>query len=66
MKGKIKFYKRDKKWGFIIGEDRKDYFFHKNDIINTTGLVKDDTNVRFEIVQGPKGIKAKNVLKLRS
>ena len=27
-KGKVKFYNRDKKYGFITGDDGKDYFFH--------------------------------------
>ena len=32
--GKVKFYNREKKFGFIIGDDGKDYFFHDTGVSN--------------------------------
>ena len=30
--GKVKFYNKEKKFGFIAGDDGKDYFFHATGI----------------------------------
>jgi len=62
MKGKVKFFNRSKGFGFIAGEDGKEYFVH------TTGLeagveLKENDAVTFEIEQGDKGPKAVKVAK---
>ena len=31
--GKVKFYNKEKKYGFITGDDGKDYFFHSSIVI---------------------------------
>jgi len=62
MKGTVKFFNRAKAFGFIAGEDGKEYFVH------TTGLndgvqISDNDEVEFDVEQGEKGPKAVNVSK---
>ncbi|MCQ2798291.1 MAG: cold shock domain-containing protein [Bacilli bacterium] len=33
MKGTVKMFNKEKGFGFIRGEDNKDYFFHYSDIV---------------------------------
>jgi CspA family cold shock protein len=61
--GKIKFYNIQKKWGFIIGEDNFDYFFHYSQIKKGTILNKDD-EVEFIPVKSERGYQALKVVKL--
>ncbi len=60
MNGKVKFFNNDKRFGFIIGEDDKDYFVHATDLNEGVDL-NEDTKVTFDIVDGQKGPKASNV-----
>jgi CspA family cold shock protein len=62
MKGTVKFFNSQKQFGFLTGEDGKDYFVHE------TGLqegitIKEGDSVTFETAQGDKGIKAVKVSK---
>jgi cold shock protein len=63
MNGKVKFFNRTKGFGFISGEDNKEYFVH------TTGLnagvsLNEGDSVTFEVEQGDKGPKAVKVSKV--
>ena len=60
MKGTVKFYNRDKRFGFITAEYGKDYFFHETGIEPGTS-VRDNDAVTFEVVEGDKGPKAEKV-----
>lgn len=60
MKGKIKFYNRDKRFGFITGEDEKDYFFHQSGLEEGVS-VRDEDQVTFEVVEGDRGPKAEKI-----
>ena len=60
MEGIVKFYNRQKRFGFITADDGKDYFFHESGI-EPGNTVKDNDKVSFEIVQGDKGPKAEHV-----
>ena len=60
MKGKVKCYSPDKKYGFIIGEDGKDYFVHASKFQGT--LNKDD-EVFFNPIQVGDKMQAHNVVK---
>lgn len=62
MKGKIKFFNEIKGFGFVTGEDGKDYFIHSTGLAEATSLDKEDA-VTFEIEQGDKGPKAVKVKK---
>ena len=51
MKGTVKFFNRMKGFGFITGEDDKDYFVHKSALPEGTDL-NDNDEVTFEVVEG--------------
>jgi CspA family cold shock protein len=62
VNGTVKFFNRTKRFGFIEGDDGKDYFVH------ATGLMPDVTidegdKVSFDVVEGEKGPKADRVTK---
>lgn len=60
--GVVKFYNEDKKFGFIVDDESgKDYFVHVSAIESEGTLVKDD-RVKFNIVNGKKGLQAANVV----
>lgn len=62
MQGKVKFFNEIKGFGFIAGEDGKEYFVHQTGL--TAGLkVKENDEVKFEVEQGDKGPKAVKVSK---
>lgn len=63
--GTVKFFHDKKGWGFIEREGSVDVFVHYADIVGDghRTLVKGD-NVQFELVDGPKGDKAVNVVRL--
>ena len=58
--GKVKFYNKEKKYGFITGDDGKDYFFHVSGVSNDIYL-KDGDNVEFKVVEGERGPKAVDI-----
>jgi CspA family cold shock protein len=62
MKGKIKWYNPRKAYGFILGEDEKEYFVHQTELPD--GYVKENDEVEFESEATEKGLNAKNVKKL--
>lgn len=62
MKGKIKFFSQIKAFGFVTGEDGKDYFLHISGIEDQVSLTKDDS-VTFELEKTDKGFKAVKVKK---
>ena len=57
MEGKIKWYKREKGYGFITGEDEKDYFVHYTALPEDQQDVResDEIKVTFEIKEGRDG-----------
>jgi cold shock protein len=60
MKGNVKFFNNMKGFGFIAGEDGKEYFVHQSDIAQGVELNEDDS-VNFEIEEGDRGPKAAKV-----
>ena len=62
MKGTIK-TKTDKGFGFISREgEEKDLFFHSNDLSGVTfDELQEGATVEFDVVEGDKGLAAKNV-----
>jgi CspA family cold shock protein len=61
MKGTVKFFNREKRFGFIAGEDNKEYFVHESGV--TEGSINENDEVTFEVEDGDKGPKAVNVKK---
>lgn len=62
MKGKVKFFNEVKGFGFIVGEDGKEYFVHSSGLNSGVSLREGDS-VTFEVEQGEKGPKASKVSK---
>jgi len=63
MEGTVKFFNSMKNFGFITGEDGKDYFVHSSGLKEGTRL-RDGDKVSFDAVKGDKGMKAEKVEKL--
>ena len=61
MNGTVKFFNRDKRFGFIAGEDGKEYFVHESGI--KSGSIAENDEVTFDVEDGDKGPKAVNVAK---
>lgn len=63
MKGTVKFFNAVKRFGFITGEDGKDYFVHISGLKPGTRLYEGD-QVTFDVEEGEKGPKAVSVEKI--
>ena len=64
MKGTVKFFNREKEFGFITGEDGKDYFVHKTGLEQGVSINENDS-VTFETEKGDRGLKAVKVSKIK-
>ena len=62
MKGNVKFFNASKGFGFIKGEDGKEYFVHASGLGEGVTLADND-EVSFDVEQGDRGPKAVNVSK---
>jgi len=62
MKGKVKFFNHEKEFGFIVGDDGKDYFVHKSGLQGDS-MIEEDDSVEFSVEKGDKGLKAVKVSK---
>lgn len=62
MKGKVKMFNAARGFGFITGEDGKDVYVHSTAIEGAKSLEVGDT-VEYEVEQGERGPRAKNVKK---
>lgn len=60
MKGKIKWFNIEKGFGFIVGEDDKDYFVHVTQMPEGIEIIE-DMDVDFETTKTTKGTQAMNV-----
>jgi len=61
--GTVKFYNDTKRFGFIAGDDGKEYFVHESGLKEGTRIREGD-KVSFEVVEGEKGPKAEQVEKI--
>jgi len=61
--GTIKKLVSDRGFGFITAEDGKEYFFHRNELENSSDFdrLSGGESVEFEIGQSPKGPQAQKV-----
>ena len=62
MTGTIKTLLKDKRCGFIQGEDKRDYFFHQSALKNAKYEdLSEKDEVTFEDSEGAKGLRAEDV-----
>lgn len=68
MDGKIKWYKRDKGYGFITGEDEKDYFVHYSALPEDQQDVRESDNiaVTFTVKDTDRGVQAQEIVFAKS
>ncbi len=62
MNGTVKFFNQSKGFGFIAGDDEKEYFVHVS-ALKEGETLNDGDAVTFEVEQGDRGPKAVNVNK---
>ena len=64
MQGKVKWFNNEKGYGFIGRDNDADVFVHYSAIMGDGfRTLQEGDQVEFEIVQGPKGPQAANVIK---
>ncbi len=63
VEGTVKFFNEMKHFGFIAGDDGKEYFVHISGLKEGT-TIREGDKVSFEVVQGDKGPKAEQVEKI--
>lgn len=62
MKGTVKWFNDSKGYGFIIGEDGKEYFVHFSNIVaEGYKSLPDGASVSFDPIEGKKGAEASHV-----
>ncbi|MDA3855150.1 MAG: cold shock domain-containing protein [Candidatus Woesearchaeota archaeon] len=61
MKGTIKWYRKEKGYGFITGEDEKDYFLHLTALPQNVDNVE-GKEVEFEVETTQRGVQATKIV----
>lgn len=63
MVGKVKWFSKQKGYGFIEQENGQDVFVHFQSVIGEGfRTLEEGQNVEFDVIQGPRGEQASNVM----
>lgn len=63
MVGKVKWFSKQKGYGFIEQENGKDIFVHFQSVLGEGfRTLEEGQNVEFDVIQGPRGEQASNVM----
>ncbi|MCA9496880.1 MAG: cold shock domain-containing protein [Nanoarchaeota archaeon] len=67
MNGTIKWYNKEKGYGFIVGEDSQDYFVHYTALPQGQQDIRNEENVKvsFEVIDSQRGKQAQEVVFLK-
>ena len=60
ISGTIKVWKDEEGWGFIEGDDGKDYFFNISNV-RRGQPIRNNCQVSFDVFQGQRGSEAENI-----
>jgi len=61
--GKVKWFNKQKGYGFIEQENGQDVFVHFQSVIGDGfRTLEEGQNVEFDVIQGPRGEQASNVM----
>ena len=63
MEGKVKWFSKQKGFGFIEQENGQDIFVHFQSLVGDGfRTLEEGQSVEFEVIQGPRGEQASNVM----
>ena len=63
MLGKVKWFNKQKGFGFIEQENEQDIFVHYQSVIGDGfRTLEEGQSVEFDVIQGPRGEQASNVI----
>ena len=63
MVGKVKWFSKQKGYGFIEQENGQDIFVHFQSVIGDGfRTLEEGQNVEYDVIQGPRGEQASNVM----
>ncbi|EHQ92239.1 cold-shock protein [Desulfosporosinus youngiae] len=63
MVGKVKWFSKQKGYGFIEQENGQDIFVHFQSVVGDGfRTLEEGQNVEFDVIQGPRGEQASNVM----
>jgi cold shock protein len=61
--GKVKWFDKQKGYGFIEQENGEDLFVHFQSVVaEGFRTLEEGQNVEFDVIQGPRGVQASNVM----